>query len=84
VEEIPPAGPGRETPPASVASVESVADSAEFPDRNTVDDSTAPPVTSDAHSRLTRRMARLAQERNAGWRRILAAFSGAPASRTDN
>jgi predicted component of type VI protein secretion system len=32
----------------------------------------------DAHARLTERMARLARERNAGWRRILAAFTRKP------
>jgi hypothetical protein len=33
-----------------------------------------PPVTNDAHARLTQRMAQLAESRNSAWRRILDAF----------
>jgi hypothetical protein len=33
-----------------------------------------PPDTTEAHARLTKRMARLAQERNSRWRRVLSAF----------
>lgn len=35
--------------------------------------------SAEAHERLTRRMAKLAQERNKRWRRVLQAFSGKPA-----
>jgi hypothetical protein len=37
-----------------------------------------PPDTAEAHARLTKRMARLAQERNSRWRRVLGAFGRKP------
>ncbi len=37
-----------------------------------------PPATTEAHARLTKRMARLAQERNSRWRRVLNAFGRKP------
>jgi predicted component of type VI protein secretion system len=43
------------------------------------EESRLPPASAEAHARLTERMARLAKERNAGWRRILAALTGKPA-----
>jgi hypothetical protein len=59
-----------------------VAESAERddpePDLAADDKQPIPPFAADAHARLTERMARLAQERNAVWRRILATFTGTP------
>jgi hypothetical protein len=40
------------------------------------------PAAAEAHKRLTERMARLAQERNAGWSRILDVFGRKPEGRT--
>jgi len=51
-----------------------MAEAGDLPD----DQASAPPAVTDAHARLTDRMARLAQERNAGWRRILNAFRRKP------
>jgi hypothetical protein len=42
-------------------------------------DATTDASSLDAHARLTRRMARLAQERNNRWRRVLQAFKRKPA-----
>jgi hypothetical protein len=43
-----------------------------------VDREYALPVSNEAHSRLTDRMAQLAETRNSAWRRVLDAFSRKP------
>jgi hypothetical protein len=74
--------PPSRTPPAAEPSPAMPAD--DLADEDPVDAAEAlpvdlphdPAVAGDIHARLTQRMARLAQERNAVWRRILAAFTG--------
>jgi hypothetical protein len=51
--------------------------------RHTSELGAAPPAAAEAHKRLTERMARLAQERNAGWLRILDVFSRKQQGRQD-
>jgi hypothetical protein len=70
-----------EQPPSAEAAVEpgDIASSAEpdLPEPIDIDegDMAAIAAASDARARLTKRMARLAQERNALWRRVLATFT---------
>ena len=68
----PGAGRSRVPPDDERADVERADAAPVLPDDQPLD----PPMVGDVHSRLTQRMARLAQERNATWRRILAAFTG--------
>jgi hypothetical protein len=67
--------------PAAPAAREDKSDS----DRDTIEPAinvsqefSNPPDTAEAHARLTKRMARLAQERNSRWRRVLSAFGRKP------
>jgi hypothetical protein len=79
------AAEGRTAPDGRQAANPSAREDSSDADRDTIepagDDSREfenPPDTAEEHARLTRRMARLAQERNSRWRRVLTAFGRKP------